>query len=342
MRLRQRPRYDTLQNEIRARGKPWGRWIYLGLLCALIFWVADMFVGELVYFRAEGLVMRDRVVIATEYPAQLTELNVEEGSQVRKGDFIARVRSQQVEQTLAQLYTDLAQSISRATDLETKNHVYNAIFPMVEQRSDEAREARLLGDKLRDKSLLTVDRRAELIKLELDSFQAQTQIEAERKSIENNLPDLKAAVTASKDAVERLQNIYAKGILRAPEDGVVGYLHVSEGSVVRPGEQIMELFKGDPYVLAYAPEGAVYKLKAGDPIKIRVGFSTFWGTVKRLYPVAGELPKEFQNTFQPVSRAQIVRIEFDLGQDLPVLFTKTKLTAGGWPPPWVSRLVFGS
>src|SRR5690606_32333163 len=119
----------------------------------------------------------------------------------------------------------------------------------------------------------------------------------------------------------------------------VGYLHVAQGSVVQPGEPLMELFTGDSYILAYVPEGALYSLQPGDPIKIKVGLNTYFGKVGRLYPVAGQLPEEFQNTFQPVSRAQIVRVEFDPGQGRPALFAKTKLSAVGWPPAWLKRLL---
>ena len=32
MRLRRRPRYDLLANEVRKRGTSWGRWLYLALI----------------------------------------------------------------------------------------------------------------------------------------------------------------------------------------------------------------------------------------------------------------------------------------------------------------------
>lgn len=66
MRLHRRPRYDTLRNEARKRGRSWGRWIYLGLVAAFFAWLFDIFLGDLVYLRAEGLVMRDRVALATQ------------------------------------------------------------------------------------------------------------------------------------------------------------------------------------------------------------------------------------------------------------------------------------
>lgn len=338
MRLRRRPRYDTLQNEIRRRGRSWGRWIYLGLLCGLLLWIADLFIGNLLYFQAEGLVMRDRVVLATQYPAEVKKLNIEEGSRVTKGQFLAQVRSQKVEETFAQLYSDMAQAIGRATDLEVRDKVYKAIYPMAQHRYEEAHAARVATDSLPGQNLISNMRRAELLKGEIDSAQERTRIEAEQSTIEKNVPDLKAAVAASKDAVKRLREIYADGVLKAPDDAVVGYLHVAEGSVVRPGDPLMELFTNKPYILAYVPEGALYELEPGDPVKISVGFNTYYGRVARLYPLASRLPKEFQNTFQPAARAQVVRIEFDTNQNFPALFSKTKLSAAGWPPAWVKRI----
>ncbi|WEX09057.1 HlyD family efflux transporter periplasmic adaptor subunit [Chelativorans sp. AA-79] len=338
MRLRRRPRYDTLQNEVRRRGRSWGRWIYLGLLCGLVLWIADMFVGDLLYFRAEGLVMRNRVVLATQYPAEVKSLNVEEGFSISKGDVLVQVRSQKIEETLAQLYSDMVDGIGRATDLEVRNQVYEAIYPMTQRLYSEAREARLSSDTLRGEGLISNVRRADLLQSEMESALEQTRIEVEQKTIEKNMPELRAAVSASREAIMRLREVYADGILKAPSDGVVGYLHVAQGSVIQPGEPLMELFTGDPFVLAYVPQGALYTLHPGDPIKISVGLNTYYSRVSRIYPVAGQLPQEFQNTFQPVSRAQIVRLEFDPGQDFPALFAKTKLSAVGWPPAWLKRL----
>jgi len=36
MRLCRRPRFDTLQNEVRKRGRSWGRWVYLALVGGLL------------------------------------------------------------------------------------------------------------------------------------------------------------------------------------------------------------------------------------------------------------------------------------------------------------------
>jgi multidrug resistance efflux pump len=338
MRLRRRPRFDTVQNELRARGRSWGRWIYIGLLGLFAIWVFDLLIGPLVYFRAEGLVLRDRVVLATQYPAVVDELNVQEGWDAKKNQVVATVRSQSVEESLAKLYSGLTEGLSRTTQLQVRNRVIEATQQMAEQRYKEAHEARLATDKLRNEQLLTVGRRAELVKSEIESAQAQTEAQVERKAISETLPQLTSSVEAAKQAVARLRETYADGVVKSPVDGVVGYLRVARGSVVQPGEPLMELFTGQPYVLAYVSEGALYDLQPGDPVTIRVGFSRYAGHVARLFPVAGQLPKEFQNTFQPVARARIVRIEFEPNEHYPALFTKTQLSASGLPPAWVKRL----
>ena len=339
MRLRRRPRFDTLQNEIRKRGRSWGRWVYLLLLCGFLFWVFDLFFGNLVYFRAEGLVMRDRVVLATQFPAAVKELAVQEGSEVTANQVVAQVRSQSVEESFAKLSAETVDGLTRAAQLKVRDRVNAAISGMAERRHREAQAARIATESLRDQQLVTVGRRAELVKNELESAQSQSEIEAEHRALQETLPELERAVAASKQAVERLRETYADGAVEAPADGVVGYLHVSKGSVVRPGDPLMEIFTGAPYVLAYVPEGGLYELQPGDGIRIRVGFKTYQGHVSRLYPIAGQLPKEFQNTFQPVARARIVRIEFDATAEYPALFTKTNLSASGWPPAWFVRMM---
>jgi hypothetical protein len=88
------------------------------------------------------------------------------------------------------------------------------------------------------------------------------------------------------------------------------------------------------------PEGALYDVQKGDRIRIGIGFGNYYGYVGHTYDMAGQLPKEFQQTFQPVRRERLIRVEFDPDQrDLPPLFAKTKLSATGWPPDWLRRLI---
>ena len=341
MRLRRRPRFDNLQNEIRKRGRLWGRWVYLALVLGLVCWVGDTFFGNYIYLRAEGLVLRERVVLATQYPAAVVELRVREGWNVTKGERLAQLRSQNVEESLAKLHAQLASVITHATELSIRNTVNNALYPLAQRRYEIARIARINSEGLVSQGLLAANRRSDLVKDEVAGAESQAQLAAERDVIAREAADVKAAVESSRSAIGRLTELYGDGVVNSPVDGIIGSLDVSEGSVVREAEPIMEIFSGPPFVLAYVPEGALYDVRVGDLISISVGFATYKGDVSQIYDLAGQLPKEFQQTFQPVNRARLIRVEFDRDQrNLPPLFAKTRLSAAGWPPDWLRRRIW--
>ena len=96
----------------------------------------------------------------------------------------------------------------------------------------------------------------------------------------------------------------------------------------------MEIFTGSPYVLAYVPEGAFYRLRRADQVEIIVGLKTYLGQISEIFPVSAQLPKEFQDTIRPPARAQVIRIDFTPEQEVPTLFAKPKIKAAGWLPRW--------
>jgi len=343
MRLRRRPRFDTLQNEVRKRGRSWGRWVYLALVSGLLLWVCDSFFGSYIYLRAEGLVLRERVVLATQYPAAVAELRIRAGWNVKEGELLVRLRSQSVEESLAKLHAQLASVITTATELSIREKVNETLLPLAQHRYEIARAARASSEELLSARLLTANRRSELVKDEVLSAESKAQLGAEREVIGREAADVRAAIEASQNAIQRLTELYGNGIVNSPVSGIVGSLQVSEGSVVRDAEPLMEIFTGPPFVLAYVPEGALYDVQAGDRIRIGVGFARYFGHVSQTYDVAVRLPKEFQQAFQPVNRARLIRVEFEPDQrDLPPLFAKTQLSAAVWPPDWLRRLVLQS
>ncbi|MCR9278265.1 MAG: HlyD family efflux transporter periplasmic adaptor subunit [Pseudomonadaceae bacterium] len=339
MRLKKRPRLDALDNEIRARKGSLGRWLYLGAITAFVLWLGDLFAGDLLYFKADGLVVRDRVVVATQFPASVESVQVSEGDQLTAGESIIRLRSQSVEENLAELSSDLAQLMTRSADMRVRASVIEAIEPVVDKNLLAAQSNRANAEASRTRAMFTVTDRARLFEQELASVQTKAQIAAERRAIASDLPTIEAAVKRADEALNRLSQTYADGKLLAPADGVVGYLHVSPGSVVDVGEPLLEVFHGKPYVLAAIPEGALYSLEAGDRVTVRLGFDRYAGRVARIYPVTAELPPEFEDRFNQTKRAPMARIEFDATLDAyPTLFARTEISGRGWPPDWLKRL----
>jgi len=65
--------------------------------------------------------------------------------------------------------------------------------------------------------------------------------------------------------------LYDDGNLRSMIDGVVSKVLVSPGSVVRPGEPIIEIGGKHRFVVAWVPVSRLYRLQVGDAVTISTG-----------------------------------------------------------------------
>ncbi len=338
MRLKRRARVDNLQNDVRRNSGRYGRWLYLAVVCGFFLWIFDTFVGEYFYFSADGLVVQDRTVMATQFSASVDLVSVEEGTRVATGQLLARVRSQSVEESIATLSADLAEVLTRTAEMTVRREVIDAVAPVVDHRLATAKRARKVAEKSNTAALYTTVEHTRLIENELLSLQTQSENTAARRVIDADLPRITGAVTAAQNALDRLTQTYANGEFVAPVDGIVGYLHVSEGSVVKVGEPLMEVFHGRPYILAYIPEGTLYELRDGDEVSISVGFNRYDGVIREIRSITSSLPAEFQAEFRQVDRARIARVEFAADSEYPSLFARTRISSSGWPPRWLARL----
>ena len=98
---------------------------------------------------------------------------------------------------------------------------------------------------------------------EVLSAESKAQLAGERDVIGREAADVRVAIEASQNAIRRLTELYGDGVINSPVTGIVGSLHLSEGSVVREAEPLMEIVTGPPFVLAYVPEGALYNVQKG-------------------------------------------------------------------------------
>ena len=96
---------------------------------------------------------------------------------------------------------------------------------------------------------------------EVLSAESKAQLAGERDVIGREAADVRVAIEASQNAIRRLTELYGDGVINSPVTGIVGSLHLSEGSVVREAEPLMEIFTGPPFVLAYVP--ALYNVQKG-------------------------------------------------------------------------------
>lgn len=331
-RLRRRIPADRMQNEIRQARLQWTKWIYLAVVGGFVLWLVELFVMPYFFLNAGGLVLADKTTISTEFLATVRKLYSREFSEVRSGQPVASVSSHQVTQSVAELSAAVAQNRIRLADLETRRKTIAALQPMTAERAAIAADVRKQLDKLTDQRVLPLDRRISSFENYFRGRQDLETLRAEGSAIEEQIGELRKVVARSEAALTALQDGYANGEIRTPSDGIVSRLYVSEGSVIRPGEPLMDILGGERYVLAYLPLNTLYGVRPGDKVRVRYGVTTHPARIERIEPIAAALPQEFQKVFKPVERGQVMRISFDGSP--PPLHAAVEISSPHWPPSW--------
>lgn len=329
-RIRRRPRIDRLETELRPRRKhSLGRWVYLGLLLALLAWLVDLFFGQYLYLRAEGIVTRQRFAVASPTVAQVEALFVKEGDAVKQGARLAEVSSLPVLQQIANLSSKIADVRTQLVALTSRRVLLQSLMPIAEKHAREWQLLRKEEERAIESGLTSSRRLHEFVRGTFDSRREQ----ARMASVLGRLDEEEAALAAIAEdlgkTLERIRSGYSNGTLRAAVDGRVANLTATPGSVVVPGTPIMELLNGDAFVLAYLTPGSLHSSEVGDRIRVRYGVTSIIGEIEAVLPISAQLPEEFQRTFLPTERSQILHIRLPAGETPPV-FTKVTVISTDW------------
>jgi len=108
-------------------------------------------------------------------------------------------------------------------------------------------------------------------------------------------------LTRSRRALKELAALYDDANLRSTIDGVVSKVLVSPGSVVRPGEPMIEIVGKHRFVVARFPVSRLYCLQVGDAVTVSTGGARLPGKIVKVSIIADALPKEFQKALAPVN-----------------------------------------
>jgi len=328
-------RIDTLRSEARPRKRGrFGRYIYLLFLAFLAFFLLDLFVGELIYLRGEGMVTREVAVVSAGYQGTVRRIHVDEGERVAKGDVLMRVHSQGMTTDIARLSGDLADVEAKLATLRTRRDKLRTLIPIARERMEKIGEFR---DKLQSLGRSGLTNNSALADVITDSFDATRdfkEMQTEAETLGEDLAHTKEARDRVRNALDEMHDIYNEGRVVAPVAGIVGRLNTKPGAGTNPGERLAEVFHGSRYVLAFVPTGAMYQVEEGDKVALRYGVRLMRGEVSKLLPLAHRLPQEFQRAFQTAQRKQLVRVDIMSDARVPPLFTKVDVT--WWTSPRVT------
>ena len=327
--LRERPRLDTLRSDQRGKSRKIGQIVYLGLLGALLLFVANSFIGPMLYFKADGLVVQSRYVVASPFSARISTLYVKPGQKVHAGDLLLELQSHSVLRDIASLTARQATLVARKAELTTDIEAANLLLPLARTRVSETRKRLQDIRFLVRKRLVSNTRRSSVEKEHLTASQDLMRLRSRLKSSIEEKRLISNTLTQASKALKKLKSNFHNGQMYSPYDGFIGSAVPNEGEVVKPGNVLLNVFTGAPSILAYIPTGRFYEIRAGDRVNISNGFKSGTGHIEELLPVAGALPAEFQKTFQPRGRNQIARITIDPPSKF-ALFTKVSVSSPLW------------
>jgi multidrug resistance efflux pump len=330
--LRKRLRPDNIPNEKRVERGRAGRTIYLLFLGLFCIAVANYLLGDLLLLDADGLVLRDQHVVATTYVARVESVEVREGQAVKEGAVLLKLQSTEILERLASLSTKQADIIAKITDFKVRSESVSELLPLAERREAEAAQAIRQFDTLLEGKYITSVRYEEALRANYEASRERVTLLTQGNVLKEELTSLDRARDDADDALTKLQAIYADGLVHSPVSGSIGTTIPSVGTVYRPGDPILSIYSGEPYVLVYLPRRYLFTIQTGMEVRITDGREVADGVVTEILPLTDTLPKEFQNTFKPSDRNQLAKIKiagpspFPLNQKVSV----SRYTPRGW------------
>ena len=316
--LRKLLRPDKMPNERRVARGAIGRIVYLILVAVFGVAVLNYFLGDLVLLRADGLVLRDENVVATTYVARVDTVFIQQGQPIQKGSPLFKLQSLEILERLADLSIKRAELVAKTTDLKVRSETAEQLLPLAQRH--ELKSARVIKqfDGITMSELITSVRWEQALRANYDALRDRVRLSGESHVLSEETKALQLALADADTALTDLKTHYADGQVLAPVSGSIGVAVPYVGNVYRPGDPILSIYSGDPYVLIYLPRRYLFPIYVGMQMQITNGQHTENGVVSKILSVTATLPKEFQNTFQPSDRNQLAKVKLAGGSQFPL------------------------
>jgi multidrug resistance efflux pump len=316
--LRKLLRPDNIPNERRAARGAVGRIFYLVLLTLFGVAVLNYLFGDIVLLRADGLVLRDENVVATTYIARVDTVFVQQGASINEGSPLLKLQSLEILERLADLSIKRAELVAKVTDLKVHSETAEQLLPLAERHELEATRVIQQFDGTTTSGVITSVRWEQALRANYDALRDRVTLSAENRVLSEEMKALRSALTDADTALSDLKTHYADGQMLAPVSGSVGVTVPYAGNVYRPGDPLLSIYSGDPFVLVYLPRRYLFPIYVGMQLRITDGQHTENGVVSEILPVTATLPREFQNTFQPSDRNQLAKVKLASSSNFPL------------------------
>lgn len=264
-----------------TRLMPQTRWIILLLLAvmgALLWWGMHSPLVDGVKVRSTELVRSvqfsarvstlARVEIGSTVTARVAQVLVREGAQVREGDILVRLESDELRAILAQAQAAQIQAQAKLQGLRSTGRVQaqaalaQALATVHAAQADVTRTQQLVTQGFLSPARLDEAQRALAVARAVqDGAAAQVQANTESGT---DVGQAQAQFVAARAAVEAAQARLQQAVLRAPTDARVLLRSVEQGQIVQPGRALLSLaLMGPTQIKAQVDERFLAQLAVG-------------------------------------------------------------------------------
>ena len=205
--------------------------------------------------KSNGRIEATQVDVSSKYPGRLSEVTVEEGSNVTKGQVVAKITSPEYEAQLRAAQADVQRAKDALTAAESE--IVSRQSALVFAKSDFER-----GQELMKTGFIT-KQAFEQRKRNYDAAEAAV------KTFTSQRDQAQSAIKNSEAQVERIQSIINDLTLVSPRLGRVQYQLARAGEVVAAGAPIVTILDlTDVYMTMFLPAADAGRLNIGDQARI--------------------------------------------------------------------------
>jgi HlyD family secretion protein len=206
-------------------------------------------------FRTNGRLEATQVDVAAKYPGRLTDITVEEGSEVKTGQVVGRVSSPEYEAQLHAAQSNVQRAKETMAEAESLIDQRKAV--LASAKSDFERGQELIGKQIITQQTFDQRRR------NYESAEAEVAgAVAQREQAD-------AAIKSAQAEVERIEAILRDLILVSPRTGRVQYQLARNGEVVAAGGKILTILDlQDVYMTIFLPAAIVGRVEMGGEARI--------------------------------------------------------------------------
>ena len=206
-------------------------------------------------FKTNGRIEAIQVDVAAKYPGRLTDITVEEGSEVKAGQVVGRISSPEFEAQLRAAQSNLDKSEQALAEAESLIDQRKAVLAAA--KSDFERGQELVGKQIITQQ--TFDQRRRNYEGAEASVQGAI---AQREQAD-------AAIKSAQAEIERIEAILHDLILVSPRTGRVQYQLARNGEVIAAGGKVVTILDlHDVYMTVFVPAAVAGKLEIGGEARI--------------------------------------------------------------------------